>query len=155
MCIILFNFIVGFIIPWSIAIILCRRAPVLFLTVAPLISLISVTCNQIGMALGWWTLDPQTDLLIFNSINIDFGFNPASAVIFTYLIHFRKWKRWSVYLLFILLLNGAEMIALFFDKVAYGPGWNIPFTFITYAAGLVVLDGYFSLFKKSIRRFPL
>ncbi len=153
--IIFFNFIVGFIIPWSIAILMCRRVPILFFTVVPFISFISITCNQIGMALGFWTLYPQTDLLIFNSINIDLGFNPASALIFTYMIYFRKWKRWIVYLVFILLLNGAEMTALFFDKVAYGHGWNMAFTFITYVIGLIFLDFYFTLFKKSIHRFPL
>ncbi|MCA0970667.1 hypothetical protein LCM20_08715 [Halobacillus litoralis] len=150
-----FNFIIGFIIPWSIAILLCRRVPMLFLTVAPVMSFISITCNQIGMAAGFWTLNPQTDLLIFNSINIDMGFNPATGLIFTYMIYFLKWKRWIVYLGFIIFLNGAEMTALFFEKVEYSQGWNISYTFLTYVVGLLFVDLYFTLLKKAIHRFPL
>lgn len=105
--------------------------------------------------MGFWTLYPQTDFLIFNSVNIDLGFNPAAGVVFTYLIYTRKWKRWMVYLLFILILNGAEMIALSFEKVLYGHGWNIFYTFLTYLIGLVLLDLYFTLVRKSIHRFSL
>ncbi|WP_420825726.1 CBO0543 family protein [Thalassobacillus pellis] len=133
---------------------MCRRVPVLFLTVAPFISFISITCNQIGMEMGFWTLYPQTYLLILNSINIDLGFNPASGLIFTYMIYFRKWRRWIVYLGFILFLNGAEMTALFFDKVTYNHGWNMSYTFITYVIGLIIFDFYFTLLKKLIHRFP-
>ncbi|WP_229717804.1 hypothetical protein [Thalassobacillus devorans] len=148
---ILFNFFFGLIIPWTIAILLCRRVPYLFLTVAPFMSLVSITCNQIGMALGFWTLYPQTDLLIINSVNIDFGYNPAAGLIFTYMIYFKKWRRWMVYSGFILLLNGLEIVALLLNKVVYDNGWNIFFTFLAYVIGLFVLDFYYYCLKKSIR----
>ncbi|WP_085507320.1 hypothetical protein [Thalassobacillus devorans] len=145
----------GFVVPWTIAILICRRVPLLFLTVAPFISLISITCNQLGMEIGFWTLHPQTELLIFNSVNIDFGFNPATGLLFIYMIYFGQWKRWRTYLVFLLILNGAELTALYLDKVRYVHGWNIFFTFITYGIGLIILDLYFNLLNKSIHRFKL
>ncbi len=145
---ILFNFTVGFIIPWMIVIIICRRNPLLFLTAAPFISLLSITFNQIGMQTGFWTLHPETEYLIFNSINIDFGFNPAFGVLFTYLIYFKQWKRWLIYLGFLLFLTGSEELALLFNKVRYGDDWNLLYTFLTYLLGLILLDVYFHSLKK-------
>ncbi|WP_082234212.1 hypothetical protein [Halobacillus massiliensis] len=144
------NFIVGFIIPWTIAILTCRRVPLLFLTVAPFTSLLSITLNQIGMEGELWTLHPQTAFLIFNSINIDFGYNPSAGLVFTYMIYYNKWKRWKVYLGFLLFLNVAEMTALVFDKVIYGASWNIYYTFLAYLFGLIVLDLYYHFINKAI-----
>ncbi|MFC7319762.1 hypothetical protein ACFQMN_02530 [Halobacillus campisalis] len=115
-------------------------------------SLMSITFNQLGMEMGFWTLYPQTDLLIFNSVNIDFGYNPSSGLLFVFMVYFKKWKRWIVYLGFLLFLNGAEMVALSFDKVVYSAPWNVFYTFLTYFFGLIVLDLYYFFLKKSIRK---
>ncbi|WP_143030757.1 hypothetical protein [Thalassobacillus cyri] len=114
-------------------------------------SLLSVTLNQIGMEWGFWTLHPQTVFIIFNSLTIDFGYNPSAGLIFTYFIYCKKWKRWKVYLGFILFLNGAEMLALYFSKVVYNPPWNVFYTFLAYVIGLIILDFYFHFLKKSFR----
>ena len=145
---ILFNLTVGLLIPWIIAIIFCRRTPLLFLTVAPVMALLSITLNQIGMEMKFWTLHPETKYLIFNSINIDFGFNPASAVLFTFMIYMKQWKRWIVYLGFLIFLTGAEELAVIFNKVKYGSHWNIFYTCIAYLLGLILVDLYFHFLKK-------
>ncbi|MFQ3544601.1 hypothetical protein Q7A53_10965 [Halobacillus rhizosphaerae] len=115
---------------------------------APFVALLSITLNQIGMALKFWTLYPETNYLIFNSINIDFGFNPAMAVLFTFIIYIKQWKRWIVYLGFLIFLTGSEKLAVIFNKVKYDDHWNIFYTFIAYLLGLILADIYFHFLKK-------
>nr|WP_304650467.1 CBO0543 family protein [Thalassobacillus sp. CUG 92003] len=122
------------------------------MTVAPFMSLLSVTLNQIGMEWGFWTLYPEADLLIFNSIYIDFGYNPSAAILFIYMIYVKKLKRYAVYLGFILFLNGAEILAQHFEKVVYSNDWNIFYTFLAYVIGLIVLDLYYFLLTRSISK---
>ncbi|KHE69360.1 CBO0543 family protein [Halobacillus sp. BBL2006] len=146
----IFNFFIGFLLPWLTAIFIYRRARLLIFTVVPFVALLSVILNQLGIQTEIWTLKPRIDPPIFDTIFINLGYNPIMGAWFAYFIHFKQYNRWLIYLCFIILLVGLELIALSMDKVLYHQQWNIFHTFIVYGIGLCLIDLYYSKFNKDL-----
>lgn len=144
----LINVLVGFVLPWVTILPIIRLHPVFLFTILPFTALISVIGNQVGMQLGWFWLNPDHFIPLSWSLFIDLGYNPAAAVWFTYVLHFNKWKRWAAYLTFLIVLNGLEYVAVMLGKVEYSSAWNIYLTFSSYLIGLVVIDTFFTLYKR-------
>ncbi|MGI8314317.1 hypothetical protein [Halobacillus mangrovi] len=140
----IFNFTVGFILPWLTAIILYRKARILIYTVVPFTALLSVLSNQIGMQNDLWALNPEPTIVLFESLFIDIGYNPIICAWFAYFIYFKQIRRLWVYGGFILLINGMELLALFTGKVEYSEPWNIYYSFIVYVLCLFITDFYYS-----------
>ena len=69
-------------------------------------------------------------------------------MLFTFMIYMKQWKRWIVYLGFLIFLTGSEKLAVIFNKVKYDDHWNIIYTCISYLLGLILVDIYFHFLKK-------
>ncbi|ARI77900.1 hypothetical protein [Halobacillus mangrovi] len=147
----IFNFTVGFILPWITAIILFRRARILIYSVVPFTALLSLISNQVGMQSNLWALNPEPTIVLLESLFIDIGYNPIICAWFAYCIYFKKIRRLWVYGLFILLINGLELLALFTDKVEYSDDWNIYYSFIVYVLGLFITDFYYSRVNELVK----
>ncbi|MGP4070686.1 hypothetical protein [Halobacillus sp. B29] len=147
----LINILLGFILPWISGVFLFKRARVLLYTVVPFTALFSMAGNQLGVQLGFWLLIPEGKIHLMNTIFIDFGYNPIVAAWFIYFLYYKQIRRWIMYPLFMVILNGFEFYALSVGKIIYDQGWHILYSVIIYGIGLIVIDWYFSQVIKAAK----
>ncbi|WP_375541041.1 CBO0543 family protein [Paenibacillus tyrfis] len=117
------------------------------LTIAPISALIALIINEIGMYRNWWYFAP-IHMLSISTIPFDVGLYPISG---SYMIHCIKHYRKNAFrmiTIFALLLTCLECIFIFFNRVTYGNGWNIGWTFVSYEVSFALVYGYFRILSQ-------
>jgi hypothetical protein len=137
----------GFLLPWLFGIYLIKRDKHTLLTIAPASVAIAFIFNEVAFYLGWWHLQPE-NLELLCALPFNLGMYPIMGA---YMIHIAK--RFSINGLLLitivpLLLTCLEWIYVLFGRLAYGNGWNIGWTFVSYALGYTILYGYFRMLQK-------
>ncbi|MDQ0060846.1 CBO0543 family protein [Paenibacillus harenae] len=143
------NIVIGFIIPWIFGILLIRKSPIILYLIYPIAAIVSAFFNDIGYHLGFWDFTPKIDHdETLSALPMDLGLYPITA---SYLIYWiirsnrRAWLKIACVSLFNTVL---EFIALMTGKAEYGKGWNIGWTFLSYALALVLIFLYYKLLDK-------
>ncbi|RAV10141.1 CBO0543 family protein [Paenibacillus contaminans] len=145
----LFNIIIGFLIPWSFGIYLFRKSPKVVILIVPIASMISGTINAFGFQLKYWDFTPIIpDDESISATPLDLGLYPVLASFMVYWM--KKFpNKWLIILCtFILITTLLEWVALLFGKVSYGNGWNIFFTGISYTFAFGGVYLYYLLLRK-------
>lgn len=127
----IFNLIVFFIIPWLLGTVLYYKDGRIFLTFFCFFSMLAFTANTIGVYLGLWNIYPY-DKSFFSFIPLNLGLYPIAGVLFIYMIHNVKINNFIILLTFTIFSTIIEWLMGLSDKAAYGNGWNIYYTCITF-----------------------
>jgi len=127
----LFNIIVGFLIPLISGIVFYFKDRKVLFIIGPFQSAIAYTVNSIGVFYGFWSIYPH-QYGKFSTIPFDLGLYPILSV---YLIHYIDKTRLNQYLLIIIATIFTTMLEWFgilTGRLVYSNGWNLMFTFISY-----------------------
>ncbi len=127
----IFNIIVGFIIPWISGMVFYFIDRKVLFIIAPFQSAIAFTFNSIGVFYGFWSISPHA-YGKFSTIPFDLGVYPILSV---YLIHYIKKTKFNPYLIIIIVTiftTTLEWFGILTGRVVYSNGWNLPFTFVSY-----------------------
>ncbi|RIX50049.1 hypothetical protein D3P08_21070 [Paenibacillus nanensis] len=153
----LFNIVTGFIIPWLLASPLVQKQPRLFIVISPISALISLIINTIGFYFDFWHFKPIfSKNETISALPLDFGLYAVLGPLFIFFITKRPFGIPALisFLSFSLLATLLEFLGLQFNRVMYSNGWNIGWTFISYAIGFLAVAtawrtvrSYFELVK--------
>ncbi|GLX71200.1 CBO0543 family protein [Paenibacillus glycanilyticus] len=147
----LFNFIVGFIVPWLIFLV----APIpnktkLVIRVLPISSLMAFLLNDFFVKHGYWLVKPVFEANeSYSAIPFNLGLYPVWGIFLIYFIEKkRNWSpvlwigTWSVGISF------AEYLLVAAGRVIYDNGWHIYWTFVSYLVAFSVVYLYSRLNRK-------
>ncbi|WP_046173563.1 CBO0543 family protein [Domibacillus indicus] len=125
--------IVFLVVPWVIALLhLQRKDKTLIPLIAPFSSVNAFLVNGLGVQFGFWHVYPFIRREFFSTISFDLGLYP---VLGCYMIYFIKQSRRNPYFIVVLMAFLTALMEFFFllmGKVAYGNGWNVIWTFVSY-----------------------
>ncbi|MHB8033836.1 hypothetical protein CF069_07765 [Clostridium botulinum] len=143
----IFNIIVGFIIPWISGIVFYFTDRKILFTIAPFQSVVAFTVNSFGFFYKFWSIYPH-EYSKFASIPYDLGIYPILSV---YLIHYINKTKLNSYLLIIIVTiftTFLEWLGILSGKVLYSNGWNLGFTFISYLIPYLINYWFYIQLKK-------
>jgi hypothetical protein len=147
----LINIVIGFVIPLILGLFLYKKDKEVIIFIAPISSVVSFLFNQIGYSIEWWDFSPDFEEdETLSALPMDIGLFPFLACL---MIHIKLRKNIkSVYLiiLFTTITTMIEYVGLLIGKVQYQKGWNIFFTFLSYACAYILSYLYFLLVKKRV-----
>lgn len=142
----LFNIIVGFLIPWVFGIYLYRKSRIIVFLIFPITVTISGLINDTGYHLEFWDFTPliENDETL-SALPLDLGLYPVMAGYMIYWI--RKSNRHTFLKIgcFCLATTALEYLALILGKVEYGNHWNIGWTFVSYMLAYSLVYLYYRL----------
>ncbi len=149
----LFNIVVGFMIPWLLAYPLIHKQPKLFIVISPATAVVSIIINTVGFFFEYWHFKPiiarnQT----ISALPFDLGLYAVLGSLMIYSIQKRicNLPPLIIFIGFSLFTTFLEYIALQFDKVTYGDGWNIGWTFISYSLAYLAVIAAWRIAKSHI-----
>ena len=143
----IFNIVVGFIIPWISGIVFYFIDRQTLFIIAPFQSAIAFTLNSIGLFYGFWSIYPHK-YGKFSTIPFDLGTYPIISV---YLIHYINKTKNNPYLLIIiatLCTTLLEWFGILTGRIIYSNGWNLSFTFISYLIPYLLNYWFYIQLKK-------
>jgi len=145
----LFNTVLGFLVPWSFGIYLYTKAPKVVLLISPIAVIISMIINDIGFHLKFWDFTPHIpDDDTISALPLDLGLYPVLSSWMIFWIR-RTSLHWTVIALIVsLFTTGLEFFGLFIGKVSYGNGWNIGYTAVSYTIAYIGVYGYYMILLK-------
>lgn len=132
----IFNIIIGFLIPWILGIYIYIKEKRLFLVIYPFGCTVSYTISMIGFYFKFWGIVPYK-YGIFASMPVNLGLYPILGTYLVFLIYKGIGKPYYLILAFSLLTTGFEYLMLIFKKGMYGNSWNLFWTFILYLAAYI------------------
>ncbi|WP_026571899.1 CBO0543 family protein [Sediminibacillus sp. JSM 1682029] len=144
-----FHVMYGFLLPWIIAIVhLFRHNKTILFLIAPFSSMLAFTVNEIGVSLGFWSLvskPPFDGTLAMLPYNL--GIYPVLASYMTFFAS--NISRYSLWLVFgiALLTTFLELLMVVMDRVEYGNGWTIGWTFVSYVIPYYLVYLYYRCLK--------
>ena len=142
----LFNLLLGLILPLILAIFLFNKAPKIVLIIHPTSCILSHTINTIGVYLTYWTLLPNyPGCLSYLLYNI--GLYGFLASLMIYYID-KNNKPFLIVFIFTLITTFIEFIGVSLNKVVYDHGWNLGWTFLSYLTPFILVYGYYLWLKK-------
>lgn len=143
----IFNIIVGFIIPWAFGIYLYFKDRKTLLIIAPIGAAIALVYNTVGFYIPFWKLK-DFSLGRMSGLPFDLGVYP---VVLSYLIYFiknYKVKSYKLILLFSVITTIGEFIGVLMGRVVYLNSWNIGWTFISYLIPYITGYVYYRQLKR-------
>jgi hypothetical protein len=146
-----FNIIVGFMIPWISGIVFYFTDRKILFVIAPFQSAIAFTVNSIGVFYGFWSIYPHT-YGKFSTIPFDLGAYPVLSV---YLIHYINKTKFNPFLLIIIATTVTtliEWLGILTGRIVYSNDWNLSFTFISYLVPYL-LNYWFYIQLKQMKIF--
>jgi len=147
MCSALFaNIVIGFVVPWLLAIYLMRKSSIIILITLPITSLVAILSNTFGFQLKFWTFTPliQGEESI-SALPLDLGLYPVIACYMVYWIRNSQTNHLVILFVTILFTTLLEYIALLIGKTSYSNGWNIYWTFVSYLVAYVIVYVYYRI----------
>lgn len=127
----LFNIIVGFIIPWISGIVFYFKDRKILFIIAPFQSVIAFTIDSIAYFYRFWSIWPH-EYSKFSTMPYDLGVYPILSV---YLIHYINKGKFNPYILIIIatiFTTLLEWFGILTGRILYFNGWNLVLTFISY-----------------------
>ncbi|MZQ82230.1 hypothetical protein GQF01_08755 [Paenibacillus sp. 5J-6] len=142
----LFNIIVGFVIPWVFGIYLYRKSRIIVFLISPITVTIAGLINDTGYHLNFWDFTPfiENDETL-SALPLDLGLYPVMAGYMIYWI--RKNNRHVLLKIGCLCLatTALEFLAFIFGKVEYSNHWTIGWTFVSYMLAYSLVYLYYRL----------
>ncbi|MCI1695819.1 CBO0543 family protein [Aneurinibacillus aneurinilyticus] len=142
------NIFWGFIIPWVFGFWLYKQDKKLILLIVPLSVTLSFIINLFGFHFGFWSFTPILKTKELSVFPLNVGLYPMLSSYLIYLIQKNKLHPYILVFIFALCTTLFEYIELFFEKVAYGHGWNIFWTFWSYVLPYFIIYRYHVALKK-------
>jgi hypothetical protein len=126
------NIIVALVVPWILILYLYHKDKKVLLTVGPFQSALAFCINGLGFHFGFWDLYPfgYKDIV---HMPFDIGIYPMLSAWMIYFISKKKSNPFAIILAFSLFTTGIEGIGVLLGRVIYNRGWNIGWTFLSYA----------------------
>ena len=109
----LFNIIVGMIIPWLFAIYLIKNTPKIFFLIFPIGALFSHIINTLGLYFNFWHIKPLKSLESLNFLIYDIG---LFAILATYLIYVIAKKRCKTHNFYYFFFFYYKCYGIFYDS---------------------------------------
>lgn len=137
------NIILGFIIPWIFGVILYFKDKKIVLIIAPFSSILAYIINELCFHLNLWRVVPVNINDDYTSMSVNLG---LYSVLGCYLIYYISRKRLNSYLIILIFTIATtilEYLGLLFHLVAYGNGWNIGWTFLSYIIPYLLIYWYY------------
>lgn len=125
------NYILFFGIPLMFGIFLFYKDSRIFLTIFTFSCMLAFTANTFGIYKGYWNIYPYNKSY-FSYIPLNIGLYPIFGTCFIYLIHRTKINKFVLLLSFSFISTVFKWIMLYFGRVAYGNGWNLYYSFISF-----------------------
>lgn len=144
----LLNVILGFILPWIVAIYLIKADVRILALIAPIGSVIAFTFDVIGFSLKFWRITPFYETEVMAALPMHLGIYPILAAFMVFFIHRKGLNKFIGILGFTLLTTLFEYIGVLIDKVHYGNSWNIFWTFFSYLVPYILVYLYYKLSMK-------
>lgn len=141
----LLNIILGFVIPWIIALVIIRERKIIYY-IAPFASAISFIVDDLGFYY-FWNLYPFK-LGNISAIPFNIGLFCLYPCIVIELI--RKYKFKVFFMLFVssLIITLMEGCGLLVDRVFYRNNWNIVATYFSYFISLVSSYTFYKILER-------
>lgn len=143
----IFNIVVGFIIPWIFGILLYLKVPSVFLVIYPFGCVISYFINTIGVYFGFWSIVPH-NLDYFAFIPINLGLFPITGTYFIFFIHKKTYNHILLVVSFVMFSTTLECIVIALKRAVYGSGWNLFYTFASYSFAYILGYLFYNLVKR-------
>ncbi|MGO4108181.1 CBO0543 family protein [Paenibacillus sp. YAF4_2] len=146
----IFNIIVGFIIPWLCFVL----APLpnklkLVLRVLPISSLMAFLLNDLFVKHGFWIVKPIFDENeSYSAIPYNLGLYPVLGIFLIYFIERRTWSSVVFICIWSIGITVAEYVLVEMGRVVYDNGWHIIWTFTSYIVAFSIVY----LYSKSNRK---
>ena len=140
------NFIVAFIFPWILTLVLYFKDKRVVLTIVPLQSTLAYSINAVGFHYGYWDLYPFDHKGIVH-MPFDIGIYPMLSAWMIYYISKVKYNPYIVVFIFSILTTGIEGIGVLLGRVIYGRGWNVGWTLISYTIPYIINYRYYLCLK--------
>ena len=139
----LINIIAGFLVPWIAGAFLIYRDKKAMLLAFPSGGFMSLLFNDFGIYKKWWELHPD-HMESVTTIPFNLGIYPIVAGWILYSIFHTRFRFNAALMIaaFAALLTGAEFVYVCLDKIQYGNGWNIGWTYLSYLLALGAVYGY-------------
>lgn len=142
----IFNIIIGFLIPWILGIYIYRKEERLFLVIYPFGCTVSYIINMIGFYFEFWSIVPYKSG-VFASVPLNLGLYPIIGTYLVFLIYKQIGKPYYLILIFSVLTTVFELLMLTLGRGVYGNGWNLFWTFISYLVAYVSAYWFYSLVR--------
>ncbi|KSU84438.1 hypothetical protein GA0061096_0526 [Fictibacillus enclensis] len=143
----IYQVIVGLIIPWMVGTYLCFKKPKFMLMIVPIGISTAFLINDWGFNY-FWRLKHSYKNLSLASVPYNIGLFPILGCLFISSIHYTKLNTFLSLILFTIFTTLIEFWALKEGEIIYRNGWNIGFTAISYFIGYLVVFIYYKLLRK-------
>lgn len=142
------NVVLGFVIPWvTVGMFLYRKDKKIVFFIVPFSSSISYSVDAIGFNFGFWHLSPHKyDNL--SSLPTDLGYFALLGGLMVYTVRKYKINNFFMLLIFSIVTTVIEFMFVLIGKITYGNGWNISWTFLSYAIPYIIVYYYYILLKR-------
>jgi hypothetical protein len=144
----MFNIVVGFILPWVVGGYLLKKDAQTVLIVSPFAAVVAFTVNELGFYINFWHLHPIFNEEGVSAIPYNLGLYPVLSCLFVYFIKRKILRAFSQILIFTLITTSLEGIMLLMGKVEYENGWTIYWTFVSYLILYIPVYWYYFCLKK-------
>ncbi|AGY75177.1 CBO0543 family protein [Clostridium autoethanogenum] len=142
------NIVLGFIILWIFGVILYFKDKKTVLIIAPFSSILGYTVNEFCFHLNFWRLVPININDDLTSVSVNLGLYPILGSYLIYYISKKHINSYSITLIFTIVTTILEYLAVLFNLVSYGNGWNIGWTFLSYLIPYLLVYWYYLKLKK-------
>lgn len=143
----IFNIIVGFIIPWTFGIYLYFKDRKTLLTIAPIGAAIALVYNTVGFYVPFWKIS-DFSLGRMSALPFDLGVYPVMISYLIYFIKNYKVKSYKLILLFSVITTAGEFIGVLIGRVVYLNSWNLAWTFVSYLIPYITGYVYYRQLKR-------
>lgn len=128
----LFNWLIGFVIPWIFGIYLLRKDFIHIVRIGPAAGLIAFLFSDIGYYMEWFQISPfRSGSLSFVPYNLGIYIILPSYMV--YLINrAKKLPAFLAICAFSIVKTILEAVLVYTGKVIYLHGWNLIWTFVSY-----------------------
>lgn len=143
----IFNIIVGFIIPWISGIVFYFKNRKILFIISPFSSAIAFIVNLAGPFCGFWSIYPYR-YGVFSSIPFDLGLYPILSVYLIYYINKTKINPYLLIIIATIFTTLLELFGILTGRVIFSNGWNLSFTFISYLIPYLLNYWFYIQLKK-------
>ncbi|WP_157264826.1 CBO0543 family protein [Paenibacillus oryzisoli] len=146
---ILFNILIGFVVPWLLGLAWFKKAPTIAILISPISAIVSTIINDIGYHVDFWDFTPKIeDDETISALPFDIGLYPLAACVGIYWIDFKKKHPLGVLIVLSFILTCLEYIVYLLGKLEYNHGWTIGWTFVSYFIAVTSVYGFYALARK-------
>ena len=147
---VLYNIILGFIIPWIFGMILLTKDWNMMVFTFPFASMISFFVNTLGFYYFWDLTPIFKREQSLSRLPTEIGLYPILSCYLIYYIKSTSVHPVVLILLFALFTTMLEYLAVVRGKVIYRNGWNIYFTLLTYLGPYMLVYFYYLSIRQYI-----